>query len=61
MTFEQLPQDPMMLLSVVNTKLRDYYPSLDALCEDMNVERAELEAKLQKIQYQYQAELNRFV
>ena len=36
---EQLPKDPMMLLSVVNTKLRDFYPSLDALCEDMEVDR----------------------
>lgn len=61
MAFEQLPKDPMMLLSVVNTKLRDFYPSLDALCEDMSVDRAKLEADLQKIQYQYQPELNRFV
>lgn len=61
MAFEQLPNDPMMLLSVVNTKLRDFYPSLDALCEDMSVDRARLEADLEKLQYQYQPELNRFV
>ena len=35
----QLPQDPMMLFSVINTKLRDYYSSLDAICEDLNVSR----------------------
>ena len=58
---EQLPKDPMMLLSVVNTKLRDFYPSLDALCEDMEVERQEIETTLQKIQYQYKEDLNRFV
>ena len=58
---EQLPKDPMMLLSVVNTKLRDFYPSLDALCEDMGVDRQEIEAALQKIQYQYKEDLNRFV
>lgn len=58
---EQLPKDPMMLLSVVNTKLRDFYPSLDALCEDMEVDRQEIETTLQKIQYQYKEELNRFV
>ena len=58
---EQLPKDPMMLLSVVNTKLRDFYPSLDALCEDMEVNRQEIEATLQKIQYQYKEDLNRFV
>ena len=41
-----LPQDPMMLFSVVNMKLRDFYPSLDALCEDLNVDKEELMAKL---------------
>lgn len=58
---EQLPKDPMMLLSVVNTKLRDFYPSLDALCEDMEVNRQEIETILQKIRYQYKEDLNRFV
>ncbi|MBS6465820.1 MAG: DUF4250 domain-containing protein [Clostridium sp.] len=58
---EQLPKDPMMLLSVVNTKLRDFYPSLDALCEDMEVDRQEIETTLQKIRYQYKEDLNRFV
>ena len=37
-----LPKDPMLLLSVVNTKLRDYYHNLDALCDDMNVEKEEI-------------------
>lgn len=58
---EQLPKDPMTLLSVVNTKLRDFYPSLDALCEDMEVDRQEIETILQKIRYQYKEDLNRFV
>ena len=58
---EQLPKDPMMLLSVVNTKLRDFYPSLDALCEEMEVDRQEIETTLQKIQYRYKEDLNRFV
>ncbi len=35
-------KDPMLLLSVVNTKLRDYYHSLDALCDDMNVNKEEI-------------------
>ena len=38
-----LPKDPMLLLSVVNTKIRDYYHTLDALCEDMNVEKDDFE------------------
>lgn len=37
-----LPKDPMLLLSVVNTKLRDFYDSLDAFCEDLGVNKEEL-------------------
>lgn len=57
----ELPKDSMMLLSVINTKLRDFYPTLDALCEDMNVDRAAVESQLKQIDYVYNAELNRFV
>ena len=38
-----LPNDPMILLSYINTKLRDYYSTLDLLCDDLNVNREELE------------------
>lgn len=55
-----LPKDPILLLSVVNTKLRDYYPSLDALCDDMDVSREVLEKKLGMIDYRYDAEKNQF-
>lgn len=41
-----LPSDPMILYSYVNQKLRDDYPSLDALCEDLELDRAALEEKL---------------
>ena len=41
-----LPKDPFILFSVINTKLRDFYPSLDALCADLQVDRAALEAQL---------------
>ena len=44
-----LPRDPVMLLSVVNTKLRDYYSTLDVLCEDMQVDKQELIGKLEMI------------
>ena len=56
-----LPNDPMILLSYVNTKLRDDYPSLVALCDDLNADREEIEKKLKAIDYAYNAELNRFV
>lgn len=58
---QTLPKDPMLLLSVVNTKLRDHYASLDILCEEMDVNREEIEASLNAIDYVYDMELNRFV
>ena len=56
-----LPNDKMMLLSVVNTKLRDYYRSLDELCEDMNENREDIVSRLNSIGYEYDEKLNRFI
>lgn len=56
-----LPEDPVILLSVINTKLRDYYPSLDALCDDMQIDIQELSDKLDMIDYTYDAGRNQFV
>jgi hypothetical protein len=50
-----------MLLSLINLKLRDFYPSLDALCEDMDARKEEITQKLAKIDYHYDAEKNQFV
>ncbi len=55
------PQDPYMLLSMVNMKLRDRFSSLDSLCEDMDVEPREIEAVLATIDYHYDPEQNAFV
>ena len=55
-----LPSDPIMLLSFVNMKLRDQYASLDALCEDMDVNKEEIMAKLAEVGYVYDKETNRF-
>ena len=55
-----LPQDPMMLFSVINMKLRDQYSSLDELCEDMDVNRKELEDKLAAFGFEYSEENNKF-
>ena len=55
-----LPQDPMILLSYLNTRLRDDYDSLDALCEDLDLDRAALEEKLDAVGFSYDAEQNRF-
>ncbi len=56
-----IPQDPVMLLSYINLKLRDYYSSLDALCEDMDVSKSEIVEKLKSINYEYNEESNQFV
>lgn len=56
----QLPNDPNMLLSYVNLKLRDYYPDLERMCEDLDVDQGELEEKLAKAGYIYDRDHNRF-
>lgn len=56
----ELPQDPIMLLSFINMKLRDYYPSLDALCDDLDIDRSELEQKLNNAGFEYNPEANKF-
>lgn len=61
MTTQNLPSDPMLCLSVVNTKLRDYYDNLDSLCEDLALEKDTLIEKLGAIDYEYDASTNQFV
>ena len=56
-----LPNNPMMLLSVVNTELRDEFSSLDELCAFFNAEKDDIEEKLSAIDYEYDPELNKFV
>ena len=56
-----LPNDPIMLYSVVNLKLRDFYSNLDALCEDMDVNKEELVNKLAAAGFSYDEENNCFV
>ena len=51
----------MLCMSVVNTKLRDHYQDLDALCQDLEVDKAWLIDKLKMIDYEYDAEVNQFV
>lgn len=59
--FEELPKDPMLLLSVINTKLRDYYPNLDLLCEELQIDSETLKKRLTEIDYEYDPEQNRFI
>jgi hypothetical protein len=55
-----LPKDPVMLLSVVNTQLRDHYASLSELAAAYMVDEAELSGKLAAINYSYDKETNQF-
>ena len=50
-----LPNQPMILLSFINTKLRDDFASLDELCDDFHVAKDEIEEKLASIDYEYDA------
>ena len=56
-----LPKDPMMLYSVINLKLRDFYSDLDALCEDMDVNKDEIIATLAAAGFEYDEEHNCFI
>lgn len=56
-----MPNDSAILLSVVNMKLRDFYKNLDALCDDLEWSRADIEEKLSKISYKYDENRNQFV
>ena len=57
----KLPTDPMILLSYVNTQLRDFYPDLTSFCKDNGLDQEEICKKLRSIDYEYDLELNKFV
>jgi len=56
-----IPKDPVMLLSFVNMKLRDFYKDLDSLCEELEMEKETLVEKLASVGYYYNGETNQFV
>ncbi len=55
-----MPKDPVMLLSYINTQLRDRYASLDELCASLSLEKASLTQKLNAIGYDYVPDTNQF-
>ncbi len=58
---EQLPQDPVMLMSWLNTQLRDNYGGdLDELCKSIGADRAELEQRLQAAGFEWNAQQGKF-
>ncbi len=56
-----MPKDPNMLLSFINMKLRDFYASLDVLCEELDEDRQEITDRLGAAGYHYDEERNQFV
>ena len=58
---ETIPKDPVLLLSYVNMKLRDFYPELDELCASLDINKAMLIQTLSKIDYTYDPEKDQFI
>lgn len=56
-----IPEEPNILLSYVNLKLRDYYSSLEAMCDDLDISSMEIESKLNSIGYCYDGQTNQFI
>lgn len=56
-----IPGDPVILLSFLNTKLRDFYPDLDALCDDLEQDKTALTQKIAAIGYTYDSDKNQFI
>ena len=55
-----VPKDPVMLLSYVNTQLRDFYPTLREFCSSLNLNQEEVVSRLKAIDYEYDPQLNQF-
>lgn len=56
-----LPKDPMILFSVLNMRLRDFYSSLDQLCDDMDEDKQAILDAMKAVGFRYDPERNQFV
>lgn len=56
-----IPNDPIILMSYLNTQLRDHYSSLEDLCKSMDLDASEIAEKLKDVGYVYYQERNQFV
>ena len=57
----KLPNNPYVLLSIINMKLRDFYSSIDNLCDDLDENKEEIDNILNSIGYYYSKENNQFI
>mgnify|MGYP002672854687 FL=1 len=55
-----IPKDPVMLLSYINTQLRDFYDSYEDFCKSFDLDQNEVKQKLSMIGYEYDESLNQF-
>lgn len=56
-----IPKDPVMLLSYINTQLRDFYSGIEELCSALSLSKEELDRTLASIDYQYDSDKNQYV
>ena len=59
--YDNLPKDPVILLSFTNTQLRDTFESLDAFCINFQISKEEICAKLAALNYEYDSTTNQFI
>ncbi len=57
---ENIPSDPMMLLSFLNMKLRDFYSNLGELCNDLDLDKDEIVKKMAEAGFEYNESQNKF-
>lgn len=57
----QVPKDPVMLMSYLNTQLRDHYSTWEECCKSLNLEKEQIEKTLKQIDYVYDPERNQFI
>ena len=56
-----IPKDPVMLLSYLNTQLRDFYPDMDELCRPLDLDRKTVDEAMASIDYAYDSAKNQYV
>ncbi len=59
MQFE-MPQDPIILLGIVNMKLRDFYSTMEILCDDLELDFREIDDILSKAGFRYDLQTNQY-
>ena len=59
--YDNLPKDPVILLSFTNTQLRDTFESLDAFCINFQISKEDICAKLAILNYEYNEATNQFI